>query len=359
MAERTHVGSTYRDSIGEMAMAEESDVGANYRWTLVPGDYLTREERRARYGGALFGGIEPSRKTPNLFVYSDPAAGEAYGYNFDGWDDVGDVFLYTGEGHFGDQMLRDGNKALLNHKADGRALRLFVADGIVAGTASKNHIYIGEFEIDLDAPYIRADAPGTDGEMRSVLVFRLRPVSGALRREKDLSVSTVTNALQDSTKIVARNIPDLAVVSHVAPEAIKDDRFDIDSFPGGYGFRREARLVADFRKHLEQQGHEVLRHQITPPDSIGMLYTDLYDALSNVLYEAKGTATREAVRLAIGQLFDYRRYIHPKPQLSILLPVDPGRDIIGLLSELGIGCVVQRHDLRGFDSLTLPSTQKR
>jgi len=73
--------------------------------------------------------MEPSAKTPNVFIYSDPSRGMAHGYTFDGWAPDGEVFLYTGEGPVGDQLMRDGNKALLDHKKDGKAVRLFVADG--------------------------------------------------------------------------------------------------------------------------------------------------------------------------------------------------------------------------------------
>ena len=65
-------------------------------WLEPIGTYLTREERATRYRGAKFGGIEPSRKTPNVFLYSDPAEGEAFGYNFDGWNEDESVFLYRG-----------------------------------------------------------------------------------------------------------------------------------------------------------------------------------------------------------------------------------------------------------------------
>jgi hypothetical protein len=54
-------------------------------WDLPIGALLSRAERKARFGGAMYGGIEPSSSSPNVFLYSDPARGEAYGYNYDGW----------------------------------------------------------------------------------------------------------------------------------------------------------------------------------------------------------------------------------------------------------------------------------
>ncbi|MFG2076086.1 hypothetical protein [Nonomuraea maritima] len=43
-------------------------------WHTPVGDLLTRDERMALYGGAKYGGIEPSSKTDNVFIYSGLAA---------------------------------------------------------------------------------------------------------------------------------------------------------------------------------------------------------------------------------------------------------------------------------------------
>lgn len=139
-------------------------------WSLIPREFLSREFRRQEFGGALYGGIEPSAKTPNVFIYSDPHRGETIGYIYDGWNEDQTIFLYTGEGKMGDQRLTDGNKAIANHKADGRSLRLFVADGVIEGSRAKNQRYVGEFEIDEELPYYMAEAPDKANlETRSVL----------------------------------------------------------------------------------------------------------------------------------------------------------------------------------------------
>ena len=39
------------------------------------------------------------------------------------------------------------------------------------------------------------------------------------------------------------------------------------------------------------------------------MFSDVYDVTRNNLLEAKGTVTREAIRMAIGQVADYRRFI--------------------------------------------------
>src|SRR5437763_7389320 len=107
-------------------------------WHLTPGESIERKELQATYGGRTQGGIGPSSKSPNIFVFSDPVAGEQHGY-FDGWRDDG-CFHYTGEGQYGDQRLVSGNSAILRHENEGRALRVFNgARGVVR--------YEGEFQL--------------------------------------------------------------------------------------------------------------------------------------------------------------------------------------------------------------------
>jgi hypothetical protein len=59
----------------------------------------------------------------------------------------------------------------------------------------------------------------------------------------------------------------------------------------------------------------------------------------NVLIEAKSTYRRESMRMAIGQLLDYRRYEETEPELAVLLPSLPIRDIRDLLASLDIALI--------------------
>jgi hypothetical protein len=103
--------------------------------------------------------------------------------------------------------------------------------------------------------------------------------------------------------------------------------------------RREQRLVLAFRDHLLQQRHEVTRHKIVPPGEAKPLFSDLMDRTTNTLYEAKGSVQRGAIRMAIGQLMDYRRFVQPPPRLAVLLPSKPRDDLSDLLAGIGIGLV--------------------
>ena len=71
-----------------------------------------------------------------------------------------------------------------------------------------------------------------------------------------------------------------------------------------------------------------------------MLYTNVADINGGVLYEAKADADRMSVRLALGQVLDYGRYVDGV-ELALLLPEMPGADLVELLGSHQIGCVVQ------------------
>jgi hypothetical protein len=136
-------------------------------WSLEPGDTILRKELHKRYGGAGQGGIEPSAKTPNVFIFSDLAAGERYGYVYDRWQDG--VFHFTGDGQIGDQVMKHGNRAIRDHRKQRRALRVFHG---ARGTVK----YQGEFELAAE-PFYYADALDRTGtSTRTVIVFRLVPI---------------------------------------------------------------------------------------------------------------------------------------------------------------------------------------
>ena len=50
------------------------------------------------------------------------------------------------------------------------------------------------------------------------------------------------------------------------------------------------------------------------------LVADAYDKKSDQLIEAKASATRDEIRMAIGQLLDYRRHLALHAKLAVLVP---------------------------------------
>lgn len=98
---------------------------------------------------------------------------------------------------------------------------------------------------------------------------------------------------------------------------------------------REARLVS---RYEEQVGRtlEVLSVRL---DGGTRLVADAFDPKTNTLIEAKASADRTDVRMAIGQLLDYQRHLAPDANLAVLLPVQPSADLTALLQQLGIAIV--------------------
>ncbi|GLW25318.1 hypothetical protein Mame01_53600 [Microbispora amethystogenes] len=284
-------------------------------WDIRPGDTCVRRELHEQYGGRRQGGIGPSRVTPNVLLFTDPVKGHQHGY-YDGWGSDG-CYHYAGEGQTGDQKMTQGNLAILNHRHDGRALRLFRA--VPQGVQ-----YMGCFEVDEDQPYYATDAPETnDGPIRSVFMFRLRPVGPVLNEGAR----------------IPRTPSAEPTVTEIPPEEQRTEQSIIDPARGPYeAERREAALVRAYIDYMASQGHSLRRHQITPAGENKPLYSDLYDQDRNELIEAKGTVTREAVRMAIGQLFDYRRYLDVR-HMAILVPSRPRSDLIDLCRSLEIDVI--------------------
>lgn len=114
--------------------------------------------------------------------------------------------------------------------------------------------------------------------------------------------------------------------------------------PAGARSRSEAALVKLYSSFLQQHGHEVSgRHYLVEGES-RPLRADLLVKDLNVLVEAKSTDARYAIRSAIGQLYDYRRFEPSTPDLAVLVPTEPIRDLRRLLDGLSIGCVWPRGD---------------
>lgn len=279
-------------------------------WTIKPGETLLRRELHDRYGGGRFGGMEPSVLADSVFLFSKPSAGAAFGYKYDGWHGDG-TFHYTGDGQVGDQREDSGgNKALLSTRQNGRAVRVFRSEGTYT-------TYAGQFAlVEEQPPFYRTDAPDRDGVIRSVLVFRLRPVG-------------------DVADVLEHAEPDASAPVEVPVEASNIERY-VAGRPDEpiEALRREAELVKRFVAWLEGQGHRVVRHKVPLPGG-GYLFTDVFDATDEVLVEAKASAARASIRLGIGQVLDYSRFVQHKRK-ALLVPVVPAEDLLALLRSLDI-----------------------
>ena len=141
-------------------------------FSLRENDVIKRSELHDQYGGNRQSGIAASAKTPNIFLFTHPEKGEDHGY-YERWDEKGTTLFYCGEGQRGDQRMINGNKALLEHKQTGKAIRVFANDTLNA------HVrYIGEFTLDEHQPYIVKKAHATNnGPERNVFEFCLHKKS--------------------------------------------------------------------------------------------------------------------------------------------------------------------------------------
>jgi len=289
-------------------------------WGLRPGQRIKRTELHAKYGGRRQGGIAPSTVSPNVMIFSGPA-GQKYGY-FDGWQPDG-CFHYTGEGQVGDQQLKQGNRALAEHAEMNKSVRLFEG---VRGQVT----YVGEFEVDRAKPHYTTDAPDLYGEMRKVIVFRLRPLG---ENRGDL-LPVAEEALQEKR----------TSVSEIEPENRATEQFTSAAVGERVAERSEAALITAYLEFRRGSGLPRLRRlKIKPTGEVQPLYTDLYDAERKLVIEAKGTVTREAIRMAVGQLLDYSRFVD-QSKLAVLLPEVPRRDLLNFLHSHSIAVIAPRPD---------------
>jgi hypothetical protein len=306
--------------------------GSSSVWRLSPGDTLLRTEMQADYGGRVQGGMTTSRTSPNILLFAEPRVGERLGY-FDGWE--GSHFHYTGKGRRGDQEITDMNRALLLHEERGLAIRLFRAE-------RQRLTYLGQFTLDTNQPVYRMDAPqiGTT-RLRQVLVFKLVPRGRILRESRDdrhLPAGLSENALEAVLEGAAPIVRVLAVEEHHATHAVA--RRPLKPIVAE---RRELPIVRAFKAYLEARGSEVGALGVVPTGEANEIFNDLYDKTRGLLVEAKATGTRDAVRMALGQLLDYGRF-KPHAKRAILLPTRPRPDLEELLLLHGIHAVWREGD---------------
>lgn len=157
----------------------------------------------------------------------------------------------------------------------------------------------------------------------------------------------------EATEVQTHQPADVTTVSvdGVPVEAVEREQSEFERAASGMATQREAQLTARFELYLRAHGRVVRRYRITTPGS-SSLYSDLADTTGNVLYEAKGSADRMSVRLALGQVLDYGRYV-PSSRLAVLLPEAPPADMVELLEAYGVGCVVETTPNRFADATRL------
>jgi 5-methylcytosine-specific restriction protein A len=134
--------------------------------------YDRKKDIHRLFGGSAQSGIAPSNIANAIFLFTGESGGQ-YGYNDKETLNAegGSVFLYTGEGQVGDMEFTRGNRAVLEHSKDGRALHLFRSLG-----KSRGQKYLGEF---VYASHHLVTGSDRNGENRKLIIFDLVPIQQA------------------------------------------------------------------------------------------------------------------------------------------------------------------------------------
>lgn len=137
------------------------------------------------------------------------------------------------------------------------------------------------------------------------------------------------------------------IASEVDVEAHNTESFEVSGQTTRTAVRREQPLVIAYMKRMEGRGSTIVRFRFRPPDTPAHLYNDVYDSTRGNLIEGKADASRPSIRMAIGQLMDYRRFAPTGAKLAVLTELRPHRDLEALLTSLGIACIWR--DSGGFE----------
>ncbi len=103
--------------------------------------------------------------------------------------------------------------------------------------------------------------------------------------------------------------------------------------------RHEYQLVANYVQYMRDQGDTVVRHKIKVPGAKAPVFSDVFNETRGQLIEAKAHVSRGNVRMAIGQLADYARFVEPPPRRAVLLDSRPPGDLSDLLSSQGVAVI--------------------
>lgn len=299
------------------ATHELVDRAVNHEWTLLRGQTILRRKLHDIYGGIRQGGISPSTRTNNVFLFSDDAANYEHGYERDYWED--DVtFLYCGDGQIGNQTLNGRNGTILNHLTHGRKLRLFSP---VAGIVS----YLGELEIDSSNPFIFKRGTGRDGRDRDVVMFRLKRVLSTAELTSQQHLETKESDFGSSYKFVDETMSEISRVTL---------------------FERDPNLLdRALRLHSTTQNmvaNWVISYGLLPlsPNNQTCDFDIAWESdYGRVVCEIKSLSTENEIhqfRLGLGQVLEYSHSLSAIPLLGF--SSKPQRsDILEVAKKSGVG----------------------
>lgn len=270
------------------------------RWKLRWGDLVTRATLEETIGSPVQPGIAASRRSPHVVLVHRSSVSPVDGWRSDGY------FYYLGSHRDQD------NKPVLSAWEEGRTLHVLDRLPPVVGAKPLNR-YIDSFVLE---GVIKTDGMGCCTRGTRHVVFKLKTVHelthspGQMLAPGDPRVVDVRRV--ERCDLLCRDLP--------------GHRLDAQ--------RPETALSKAFERHLMQQGHAVHRLGIRHREDCSPLLTDTWVGSLRLLIEAKARSAhlREDLRMAIGQLADYSRFV-PDVRRAILLPCEPEGDLIDLASS--------------------------
>lgn len=102
--------------------------------------------------------------------------------------------------------------------------------------------------------------------------------------------------------------------------------------------RAEAALVHRYQAHPMAKGIAVSRKKYRA-GQVRPMFCDLWVQDRHALVEATNSDSREVLRMAMGQLYDYCRFHEPPVRLAVLLSNQPSLDRLALLQSAGIEAI--------------------
>ena len=300
-------------------------IKLNNKKNLLPGQSIKRTELSGYLKLSGQGGIDTSDKNSLTCIFSYSKEGAKHGYK-DGWNNG--IFEYFGQGLLGNMEMKGNNKSLLNHKLKQRRVFLFFKG--LKGEV----IYENEFTVDGNDPYFWTTSIDDEGKLRDSIVFRLKPV-------KKYSIKNfVSSKTNNVTKTIAKEIP-------LEKSSGKQSSKGVTYISRGIKDKKEARLVEEYNSFRKgKKLKELKRHSLQPSLSKKNYFTDGFEAESKTLIEAKASNHRDKIRMAIGQLFDYRKLLEQDNvkvnNLAILVPSCPSKDLLELLKDLKIKIIFKK-----------------
>ncbi|WP_440970915.1 HNH endonuclease [Peribacillus frigoritolerans] len=168
--------------------------------TFLVNQEYKRSDIHDRFGGNRQRGIAASKNYPLIFIFSGKS-GENYGYD-DGWQG-GNTYFYTGEGQNGNQVFKEGNKALRDHVENGKDVHLFEK-------SEKSGMYTYQGQL-ICIGYHYFNGPDAQGLQRQMIRFEFQRAENMVEDDGANQDTSVTSS-------------DLSELRRLATQAVAIDR---------------------------------------------------------------------------------------------------------------------------------------